>query len=166
MIQVLGTRFEVLGALVLLGSAAVAQEIRLGDARPVARQHVTVLTESVDLKAGREQVVELRFRVQDGYHINSHTPKDGLLIPTELHLDAAPGVSVKGEAYPAGAAFKLAIGEGELLDVYQGEFRVQVRMVAAPGSSTLTGSLKYQACDSAACFPPRALPVVVAVSAR
>ncbi len=164
--QVLGTRFEVLCALLLLGSAAVAQEIRLGDARPVARQHVAALTDAIEVKAGREQVVELRFRVQDGYHINSHTPKDGLLIPTELRLEAAPTLVVKGEAYPAGAAFKLAIGDGEVLDVYQGEFRVQVRVVAAPGSSTLTGSLKYQACDSSACFPPRVLPVVVAVSAR
>jgi hypothetical protein len=152
--------------LLLLGSAAVAQEIRLGDARPVARQHVAALTDAIEVKAGREQVVELRFRVQDGYHINSHTPKDGLLIPTELRLEAAPTLVVKGEAYPAGAAFKLAIGDGEVLDVYQGEFRVQVRVVAAPGSSTLTGSLKYQACDSSACFPPRVLPVVVAVSAR
>jgi hypothetical protein len=153
------------GWLVILGACG-AQEIRLGDARPVARQHVAVLTDAVEVKAGREQVVELRFRVQDGYHINSHTPKDGLLIPTELRLEAAPTLAVKGEAYPAGAAFRLAIGDGEVLDVYQGEFRVQVRVVAAPGSSTLTGSLKYQACDSSACFPPRVLPVVVAVSAR
>jgi hypothetical protein len=93
-----------------------------------------------------------------GFHINSHTPKDELLIPTELKLDSRGGVIVLGEQYPKGSAFRLVIGNGETLDVYQGEFRVTVRLTAAQGASLLTGSLRYQACDNAACFPPKSLP--------
>jgi len=143
-----------------------APQIQMGDrAQAAAHGHVELLSDSVEVKAGREQMVELRFRVEPGFHINSHTPKDELLIPTVLKLDSGgrTGIDVRGEQYPAGAPFRLTVGAGETLDVYQGEFRVVVRMVADPGNSTLTGSLHYQACDNAACFPPKTLAVKVAV---
>jgi hypothetical protein len=111
-------------------------------------------------------VVELRFRVQDGFHINSHTPKDELLIATALQISAANGLKVVEEQYPKGSTFRLPLASGETLDVYQGEFRVSVRLVVPKGSSTLTGALHYQACDNAVCYPPKTLPVVVAVNGR
>jgi DsbC/DsbD-like thiol-disulfide interchange protein len=150
-------------ALVLMAVPAAAQEIRLGDARPAVRQRVELLTDAVAVKAGREQVVELRFRVEPGFHINSHAPKDELLVPTVLRLDPS-GVDVRGVEYPAGSAFRL--GDGSTLDVYQGEFRVAVRLTAHAGQSTLTGALRYQACDNAACFPPRTLVVRVAMTGQ
>jgi hypothetical protein len=151
----------------LMCSAAQAQEIQLGGARAAANKaHVVLLSDAIDVEAGKPQVVELRFRVEPGFHINSHAPKDELLIPTVLKLDAASGVKVVGEEYQKGSTFRLAIGSGETLDVYQGEFRVSVRVVAPKGASTLTGLLHYQACDNAACFPPKTLPVMVAVTAE
>ena len=153
---------RVAAMLLLLGSALPAQQIDLGQPRVAGKEHVLLLSDSVDVVAGKLQDVELRFRVQDGFHINSHTPKDELLIPTVLKLDTA-GVKVVSEEYPKGAAFRLTVGDGETLDVYQGEFRVMLRMVVPKGASTLNGTLRYQACDNAACFPPRNLAVHVAV---
>jgi hypothetical protein len=138
----------------------------MGQRRPVGKDHVLLLSDSLQVKPGHEQMVELRFRVDPGFHINSHLPKDELLIPTVLTLDSGAGVDVKKVEYPAGVAFRLPVGAGEMLDVYQGEFRVMVRMVADPGETTLMGKLRYQACDNAACFPPRTLAVKVAVSGR
>ncbi len=155
--------------LVVVCAVLPAQQIQMGgSSAPRGKDHVHLVSDAVEVKAGHEQVVELRFRVDEGYHINSHTPKDELLIPTVLTLTTGgrTGVDVRGEEYPAGSAFRLQIGEGETLDVYQGEFRVRVRMIADPGSSTLTGALHYQACDKAACFPPRTLPVQVAVRGK
>jgi hypothetical protein len=83
-----------------------------------------------------------------------------------LTLDSSGAVKVAGEEYQPGSAFRLQVGAGETLDVYQGEFRVTVRMVAPRGASTLMGSLRYQACDNAACFPPKTLPVMVAVTGK
>ena len=145
-----------------------AGQIQLGSPdRPneVKKQHVELLTDSLQITANKPQDVELRFRVGSGFHINSHTPKDELLIPTELKLH--PGtLRISDEQYPPGSRFHLPIGNGEDLDVYQNEFRVAIRLEAPRGVSTLTGMLRYQACDNASCFPPRTLPVKIAVNAR
>jgi len=154
---------RVCGMLIAGVGALQAQQIQLGQTQPRGKDHVALLSDAVEVPAGRPQAVELRFRVDEGFHINSHTPKDELLIPTALKLDAAGGQKVLGEQYPAGAPFRLTLGAGETLDVYQGEFRVTVRIVVPKGQSDLVGSLHYQACDNAACFPPRTLPVKIAV---
>ena len=168
--QGLGIRAQGLGVVLLglgLASGASAQGISFGgDAGAAKKQHVTFLSDGIVVKSGKEQVVELRFRVDEGFHINSHTPKDELLIPTLLKLDSGHGVEVRGEEYPKGTTFKLNIGDGEMLDVYQGEFRVRVRMVAGVGASNLTGTLHYQACDEAVCYPARSLPVQVSITAK
>ena len=163
-----GTRAKAAwAACTLLASSAIAAQIQFGDRAPEPRKsHVLLLTDAVETTSGAPQDVELRFRVEPGYHINSHAPKDELLIPTELKLDPAQGLKVAGEDYPSGASFRLEIGSGETLDVYQNEFRVRVRLNAQRGTSTLTGVLRYQACDSSSCFPPRTLPVKVLVTAK
>lgn len=153
--------FVLVGAL---GLGAKAQQIQFGEMPVAHKGHVELLSDAVEVMAGEPQVVELRFRVEDGFHINSHTPKDELLIPTALHLNAASGVKVVGEQYPKGSTFRLPLSSGETLDVYQGEFRVTVRLVVPKGASTLTGALRYQACNTMSCLPPRTLPVVVAVT--
>jgi len=141
-----------------------AQEIKLDGLLPAKKPHLSLLTDGVDVKPGTEQVVVLRFRVDEGYHINSHKPMDDLLIPTTLKF--APGaVKVEATEYPQGEIIKL-LGNGEGLDVYQGEFQVKLRVVAPPGFSTMTGTVRYQACDNEACFPPRTLAVRVVVTAK
>jgi hypothetical protein len=148
----------------MMGSAAGGQGIQLGEAQAAHKGHVVLLSDAVEAVAGTPQVVELRFRVDEGFHINSHAPKDELLIPTVLRLDSGGGVKVVVEEYQRGLAFRLGGASGEVLDVYQGEFRVSVRLVVPKGASTLTGALHYQACDNASCFPPRTLAVMVAVT--
>ena len=167
--QGLGIREQGLGLLILamlLSGVAFAQDIQMGARRPVGKEHVALLSDTVDVTPGKEQLVELRFRVNPGFHINSHTPKDELLIPTVLKLDTSSGIKVLDEKYPAGTSFRLTIGDGETLDVYQGEFRVLVKLSVGQGARDLTGLLRYQACDSAACFPPKSLLVRIALAGR
>ena len=159
---------RVFASLVLTLPLIAAAQIQLGGldrTTEVKKQHVELLTDSLQLIANKPQDVELRFRVEPGFHINSHTPKDELLIPTELKLDAGP-LRIADEQYPPGSHFRLQVGSGEDLDVYQGEFRVALRIEAPKGDSTLSGSLRYQACDNAACFPARTLPVKISVTAK
>lgn len=150
--------------LAVIGLTGRAQKIQLGGTPVAPKGHVQLISDAAEVKAGEPQVVMLRFRVEDGFHINSHTPKDELLIPTAIQFNTGGVVKVVDETYPKGSTFRLPVGSGETLDVYQGEFRVSVKVVAPKGPSTLVGVLKYQACDNAVCFPPKMVPVMVAVT--
>ena len=145
---------------------ACAQQIQFGLTPAAHHGHVELLSDNVQVIAGVPQVVQLWFRVDDGFHINSHKPLDQLLIPTRLQLELTDGVKVMGDTYPAGSSFRLQVGSGELMSVYQGRFPVSVRLVAPKGESTLNGVLHYQACGSASCFPPQSLAVMVALSGQ
>lgn len=161
-------RIAAIGLCLFSLSVPLAAQIQLGGLGRSAqanRHHVELLTDSVQVLANKPQDVEVRFRVEPGFHINSHTPKDELLIPTELRLDKG-AARVWDERYPPGSRFRLAIGAGEDLDVYQGQFRVIVHVQAPKGNSTLTGVLHYQACDGSSCFPAKNLPVKIALNAQ
>jgi hypothetical protein len=150
--------------LAMLTVQVTAQDIHLDGVSPAKKTHLVLLTDGVQVTAGTEQVVVLRFRVDEGYHVNSHTPMDDLLIPTTLKFSAG-AVKVMGTEYPQGDIIKL-IGNGEGLEVYQGVFTIHVKLVAPRGFSTMTGTVRYQACDSQSCYPPRTIAVKVAVTAK
>ena len=129
-------------------------------------QRVSLDAETLHVIAGQQSWVELRFHVAPGLHINSHIPHDEWLIATVLKLNPSEQYHVLKAEYPAGEPLRLSIGAGEVLNAYQGEFRIRLAMDAKKGDTTLIGTLHYQACDSASCFPPRDLPVRLALSAR
>jgi hypothetical protein len=118
------------------------------------------------IKAGKRNVLELRFRVLDGFHVNSHTPKSELLIPTKLALQPAAGVKAEAAEYPAGTEFSFSFSPKEKLDVYAGDFTVKLPVMASAGTHEIDGTLRYQACDHAACYPPKSLPVQVIFTAK
>ncbi len=133
---------------------------------PRVKQHVMYVAEPQTVAAGKRAMLELKFRVDDGFHVNSHTPKSELQIPTSVSFEIAEGVKLATALYPAGQEFAFAFDPGEKLDVYSNEFVVKVPVIAAAGEHELKGELKYQACDHAACFPPRSLPVDVVFRAK
>jgi len=130
------------------------------------KTYIVYAAEPQTIAAGKKAVVELHFKVQDGFHVNSHTPKSELLIPTNLKLDAADGVKVAPLEYPAGTAYSFSFDTNEKLEVYQGAFTVKLPVVATAGEHRLSGTLRYQACDHAACYPPKTLPVEVLFTAK
>jgi hypothetical protein len=112
---------------------------------------------------GRATSVELRFHVSSGFHINSNTPSAEYLIPTTLKLDVPTDIVVGKITYPPGQQMSFAFAPEEKLSVYSGEFdlSVQVRPLSSvlPSKYEIRGQLRYQACDNAACYPPKQLPV-------
>jgi hypothetical protein len=76
------------------------------------------------------------------------------------------GLKVAAAEYPAGTTYSFSFDPREKLDVYQGDFVIKVPVVAAAGAHELKGKLTYQACDTAACYPPRTLPVDVLFTAK
>lgn len=118
---------------------------------------------NVQIRAGATKDISLAFRVGSEYHINSHTPKSPLLIPTVLKLDGTTPVTVGNVKYPAGQDMSFAFSGDEKLNVYSGDFVIDA-FVAAPANAAagmypVKGTLRFQACDHSACYPPRNLPV-------
>ena len=167
--QAAGHRVPVAASLfsaLLLASFAGAAGAAQFDDTPKSKSYVAYTEEPQMVPAGKNAVLELRFRVKDGFHVNSHTPKSELLIPTALKLDAAAGVKAGELQYPAGKTYSFAFDPSEKLDVYAGDFTVKLPVVAVAGEHTVNGTLRYQACDNAACYPPRSLPVQVVFTAK
>ena len=112
---------------------------------------------------GKPGTVELNFRISPGFHINSNTPKSEFLIATTLKLDPPTDIVIGRVTYPEGQEASFPFAPDEKLSVYSGDFglAVVVRPLVSvlPGKYMLRGNLKYQACDNAACYPPKQLPL-------
>jgi len=112
---------------------------------------------------GKSGTLDLRFHVSNGYHVNSNKPAEEFMIPTALHLDAANDILLGKIDYPEGRDMSFEFAPDQKLNVYTGNFTVGVLVrvlhTATPGKYAMRGSLKYQACDDRACYPPKNLPV-------
>jgi Disulphide bond corrector protein DsbC len=111
----------------------------------------------------KQTMVDLNFRVPHGYHVNSNSPKSEFLIPTALKMDLPTDIILGKISYPAGADMTFPFSPDEKLSVYSGDFTIAVGVhplrSVVPGKYVMHGVLRYQACDNAACYPPKTLPV-------
>jgi uncharacterized protein YyaL (SSP411 family) len=107
---------------------------------------------------GDEFEIAIELEVAEGWHINSHSPRQGFLVPTSLDTTDEAPVTLGEIAYPAGHDIDLA---GESLSVYDGVVRFSIpAKVAAdsvPGEGPLTFTLRFQACDDKSCLAPEQL---------
>src|SRR5579871_1034252 len=117
----------------------------------------------VTVTRGQAGAVSLHFRVARGFHINSNTPKSEFLIPTTLKMDAPTDIALTKLTYPEGKDMSFPFAPDEKLNVYTGDFTVTLNVrplhTVQPGKYAIHGDLKYQACDNAACYPPKHLPI-------
>ena len=145
--------------LVLICAQAWAQE---GFGRK-APSVIALAPPTVTITRGTQGNVDLGFRIPGGYHINSNQPKAEYLIPTSLKLEAPTDIVVGRVTYPEGQEASFPFAPNEKLSVYGGDFTVSVMVrpfaSVLPGKYLLRGNLRYQACDNAACYPPKQLPV-------
>jgi hypothetical protein len=119
--------------------------------------------EQVTVPAGKPNQVALHFRVAQGFHINSHTPSDNYLIPTDFSIPDDAGVKLVAASYPVGSIISLPADPGTKLSVYTGEFIIQASITTAPGNHLVQAKLHYQACDQNQCLPPRTISVPIDV---
>ncbi|MGB6687701.1 MAG: protein-disulfide reductase DsbD domain-containing protein [Terracidiphilus sp.] len=119
--------------------------------------------EQVTLPAGKASKLALHFRVKQGLHINSHTPRENFLIPTTFSIPDDSGVRLESVDFPPGADFALPFDPNEKLSVYTGEFAIDARIVPAAGDHLVRAKLHYQACTNNTCFPPKTVTVPIDV---
>ncbi len=151
----------VLASLVIfLCALAWSQDDKLGPQGPTVKMAPAPV---VTVMQGKAATVPLSFRVASGYHINSNKPKSEFLIPTVLKVEATTDIVIGKTIYPDGQDMSFAFSPDEKLNVYSGDFELNVLVrplqSVQSGKYVIRGSLKYQACDKSACYPPKQLPL-------
>jgi thiol:disulfide interchange protein len=144
----------------LVGAASLGLPAQtLGKAPTLSMVPVTLVT----AQRAKETMVNLDFRIPRGYHINSNTPHSEFLIATALKMDLPTDIVLGKIEYPAGEDASFPFSPDEKLSVYSGDFTITVAVhplhSVVPGKYEMRGRLRYQACDNAACYPPKNLPV-------
>jgi Disulphide bond corrector protein DsbC len=122
--------------------------------------------EQITIPADKPSPVDLHFKVAQGLHVNSHTPRTEDLIPTTLSFPDSAAVRLAKADFPPGADYAFAISPSEKLSVYTGEFIVHAEFIAAKGEHLVEAKLRYQACTSDTCMPPHTIPVAIDVIAK
>ncbi len=147
---------------------AYAQTMNIGQpgGAPRGAGHVSFTAEPQTVAANKPATLVLHFHVDPGFHINSHAPKSEMLIPTKIAVEDLPGGNVSAVDFPSGTPYSFAFEPKNKLDVYTGDFTLVAHLSTKPGQQTLKGALHYQACDAAACYPPKLLPIEQPFTAR
>lgn len=118
------------------------------------------------MKRGQPATFKLNATLNEGFHANSHTPSEPNLIPLTLTWQPGP-LDVVDTIYPAPAMEKYAFSPSPI-SVVSHSFVISTKFKAGPkaqpGQETLIGKLRYQACNSNACFPPKTVEVKVPVT--
>jgi Thiol:disulfide interchange protein DsbD, N-terminal len=112
-------------------------------------------------KRGATVQAKIAISVRPGFHVNSNTPSDSYLIP--LRLTWTPGALEPGEVeFPKPRLEKYEFSD-KPLSVFTGDFNLIARFKtpahAPVGPGIMVGKLRYQACNSNACFPPKSAEV-------
>ncbi len=153
------TKISLVCALLFFWASGLAQE-EFGPKGPVVKVTSAPVVTAVQ---GKPATVALSFNVANGYHVNSNHPKSEYLIPTALKVEATTDIVIGKTTYPDGQDMSFAFAPDEKLNVYTGDFKVDVLVrplhSVQPGKYVVRGTLKYQACDNTACYPPKNLPV-------
>ena len=152
-----------LGVLLLAAAAA-------GAAAPVPDPK-TLLKVSARFapEGSRGGTLVVRCELASGWHVNSHTPSEEYLIPTEIEVAPGAGaqaVAIEKPVYPEGKEQKFSFSD-KPLSVYAGAFTIQVP-VSWKGEAPpeLSGVVKYQACSDEQCLAPTEVAFRTAASAN
>jgi hypothetical protein len=120
---------------------------------------------AVKAKKGSVAVVTLKASLPEGYHANSNKPTEAYLIPLTLKWTGGP-LQPGMIDYPKGKLEKYSFSD-KPLSVVTGEFAIttkfQVPENAPAGPAAQTGTLRYQACNDRACFPPKTVNINLTV---
>ena len=145
-----------LAALALAGTAALAQRVPASNTIVAPR----LAADRDHLVPGEPFRLAVVADIRAGWHVNSHTPKEDFLIPTEVRVKPTPGLAFSPVTYPKHEETKFSFSD-QPLAVYEGRavFLVAgtVDVKAAPGPRTLAAVISYQPCNDNQCLPPAEL---------
>ena len=144
--------------LALFFAAALPAAAQFGMAGP--KVEYTIEADKASVAPGETLRLAIQFKLEHPWHVNSHTPLEEFLIPTELQLGDSPAAALARVVYPEHKELTFEFSPTPLA-VYEEQFVVGAELTiapdAAPGTATLPLSLYYQACNDKQCAPPKTL---------
>lgn len=142
-------------ALLLLGTSVYAQT------SSASLMRVTAETLPATAAAGGHFTLKIHASLQKGWHCNAHKPSEDYLIPTEVKLSPAAGITIGEFTYPPAEQKKFSFSEKPLA-VYEGNFDITAEGTVAdhaiPGTIQITGTLHFQPCNDSQCQAPASVP--------
>ena len=131
---------------------------------------VKVKPDELTLGKGESGTAVVRVQIQQGYHVNANPPTLKYLIPTELTLTPASGLSVEFIAYPDPLTKTFSFSPDAPLKVYEGEALIKASLkadaTAESGKHNLSAKLRVQACDDQVCYAPGTIDLIVPVTIK
>lgn len=116
------------------------------------------------VKKGATVDVKVTATLNEGFHLNSHTPTEDYLIPLTLKWEGP--LEAVDVVYPKPQMEKYSFDD-KPLSVLTGQFPLITKFKApagaSPGPVTLNGKIRYQACNNNSCFAPKTVPVTLTV---
>ncbi len=140
--------------------------------QPPERVSVEVTIEGDSLPMGVTRHIVATFRVPEGQHVYSEPVPEGL-VAAAIELDGNAGILSYEPVVPTTSPLTLS-GSGDTLAVYEGD--VVLRLPVAQNARnmqkddngrfvTISGRVRWQACDDAECFLPQSMPFSFRVEA-
>ena len=121
------------------------------------------------VRRGRSAQAVVVMEIPAGYHVNSNRPLEKFLIPTQLQIEAPPGVKVSAVSYPRALLRRLKFSKSQVA-VYEGKatmrFNVTVPASFGSDSAEVKARLRYQSCNDEFCFPPGTREIKILVRVR
>ena len=130
---------------------------------------VKVTPQELTLAKGKSGYAVVRLQIQNGYHVNANPATFPYLIPTELKIAPASGISVSPVAYPKPVTKTFSFAD-EPLKVYEGDLTLEamlnVTAEAETGQHNLSAKLRVQACDDQVCYVPGTIDLTIPVEVK
>ena len=123
--------------------------------------HATIVASPAAVNGTAGAKLSLFVDVTPKANIHVYAPGTEFYIPITVKLNAQPEIKPGKIGYPKSETLTLL---NEKVPVFQKPFRLTQEVTldksAKPGATvTVSGTVNYQACDDAVCYPPESAPV-------
>jgi len=106
----------------------------------------------------QDDKLHVSIKLSDGWHINSDTPLQDYLIPTQLNNVA--GQALKNVEYPDAETRTLGF-QRSALSLFEGNLELLATWPGHEDSNSVIVNLRLQACNDEICLAPETLPLTI-----
>ena len=152
--------------------AKLFPELSAEETQNVNAPHLQLTLEQSDRSVIPGGRVSLIAEIDLPPHVHVYSPGVQGYKPIQLILQGLPGIELQPVVYPSSKMLYLEAIQ-ERVPVFEGKFRISQDLTVTPARTadalrsvfskertiSITGDLKYQACDQTVCYPPTSVAV-------